>query len=86
MNEHSQQMIAYITYDIVRNPLITIEPDTPLISSGLIDSFALVDILVRLEEVTGRKIPAGEGAAAGPGYRAQYAGGCRAAGQVIGVS
>jgi acyl carrier protein len=51
------QMKEYICTMIIRNPTITIDADTPLISSGLVDSFALVDILIKLEEVTCRKIP-----------------------------
>lgn len=34
--------------------------DTPLVSSGLIDSFSLVDVLTKLEEVTATRIPAGK--------------------------
>lgn len=36
-----------------------IDADTPLISSGLIDSFAMVDVLVQLETVTARRISPG---------------------------
>ncbi len=36
------------------------DEDTPLVSSGLIDSMALVDILGKLEDVTGMRIPAGK--------------------------
>lgn len=55
-NEFYIQMIAYIRAEFVRNPAIELNADTPLVSAGLVDSFALVDILVRLEEVTGRKL------------------------------
>lgn len=51
------QMQDYIRTEIIRNPTIAIGADTPLVSSGLLDSFALVDILIKLEEVTGRKLP-----------------------------
>jgi acyl carrier protein len=34
--------------------------DPPLVSSGLIDSFSLVDVLTKLEEVTATRIPAGK--------------------------
>lgn len=56
-NDFQAQMIAYIRAEFVRNPAIELNADTPLVSAGLVDSFALVDILVRLEEVTGRKLP-----------------------------
>jgi acyl carrier protein len=49
--------ITYIKTKIIRNPAIVIEVDTPLVSAWLIDSFALVDILVRLEEATQCKLP-----------------------------
>ena len=32
--------------------------DTPLVSSGLIDSFALIEIFLELQRITGRKVPA----------------------------
>lgn len=60
MPETTQQMIDYIAKEIVRRPGVKIDEDTPLVSSGLIDSLALVDILLKLEEVTGTRIPAGK--------------------------
>jgi acyl carrier protein len=56
----SQQLIDYIVREIVRRPGVRIEEDTPLVSSGLIDSLALVDILAKLEDVLGMRIPAGK--------------------------
>jgi acyl carrier protein len=60
MPETTQQMIDYIAHEIVRRPSVKVDEDTPLVSSGLIDSLALVDILLKLEEVTGTRIPAGK--------------------------
>src|SRR6185436_2748584 len=40
-----QLMIDYLTREIIRRPGIQINADSPLISSGLVDSFALADIL-----------------------------------------
>ncbi len=40
-------------------PDTSIDPDTRLVSSGLIDSFGLVEILEILESVSGRMIPPG---------------------------
>jgi acyl carrier protein len=54
------ELLAYIQYQVVRRKSIEITPETPLVSSGLIDSFALVDIFLKLEELTHRKIPAGK--------------------------
>ena len=60
MTEHARQIIEYITTEIIRRPGIQIDEDTALVSSGLIDSFALVDILLKLEDVTRLRIPAGK--------------------------
>lgn len=51
-------MSEYIQNKFVRRPGIKVLPETRLVSSGLIDSFALIEIFLKLEKVTGRKIPA----------------------------
>ena len=58
MNEQAQQIIGYILKEVVRRPGVEIHEDTPLVSSGLIDSLELVTILVKLEDVTHMPIPA----------------------------
>ncbi len=58
MTEPTQQIIDYIVRKIIRRPGIEINEDTPLVSSGLMDSFSLVDVLFELEDVTDMKIPA----------------------------
>lgn len=57
MNNQTAALQNYIRTEIIRNPAIAIDADTALVSSGLIDSFALVDILVKLEEITRCKLP-----------------------------
>lgn len=57
-DDAAQLMIDYVVEKVIRRPGLKIGPDSPLVSSGLIDSLALVQILVRLEDVTGRRIPA----------------------------
>jgi acyl carrier protein len=59
-NEQAQQMIDYILREVIRRPGVTITEETPLVSSGLIDSLALVNILLQLEDVTQMRIPAGK--------------------------
>ena len=59
MDERAARLIDYLGRQVIRRPGVTIAPDTPLVSSGLIDSFALVEILLELEKVTQRRIPAG---------------------------
>jgi D-alanine--poly(phosphoribitol) ligase subunit 2 len=60
MSEHTTQIIEFIAREIVRRPEVQISADTELVSSGLVDSLALVDILMKLEKITGCRIPAGE--------------------------
>ncbi len=59
MTPESQQMIEYIL-QITRKPGLSIDENTPLVSSGLIDSMALVDLLLKLEDLSNRRIPAGK--------------------------
>jgi acyl carrier protein len=53
-----KEMIDHIMREIIRRTDIHIAENTRLVSSGLIDSLALVDLLLRLEEVTQTRIPA----------------------------
>lgn len=59
MTAEAQQMIDYIL-QLVRKPGVTIDENSPLVSSGLIDSMALVDLLLKLEDLTHMRIPAGK--------------------------
>ena len=60
MSEQTEQMIDYIKSEVIRRPEIQIDENTPLVSSWLIDSLALVDILMKLEDVTNTRISAGK--------------------------
>ena len=60
MSELAQEVIDYIVREIIRRPSVKIDDNTPLVSSGLIDSLALVDILQKLEDVTDTRVPAGK--------------------------
>jgi len=55
----SQQMIEHVA-KLIRKPNVTIDENTPLVSSGLIDSMSLVDLLIKLEDLTHMRIPAGK--------------------------
>jgi len=59
MTAEQQQMVEHIVA-LVRRPGVTIDENTPLVSSGLIDSMALVDLLLKLEDLTHRRISAGK--------------------------
>jgi acyl carrier protein len=58
--EQAQTMLDYLAAEIVRRPSIQLNADSSLVASGLIDSFALVDILTKLEDITNMRIPAGK--------------------------
>jgi acyl carrier protein len=53
-----QQMIAYVLDEVIRRPGLQVDENTPLVSSGLIDSLALVNIVFKLEDLTAMRIPA----------------------------
>ncbi len=59
MTPEAEQMIAHVR-DLIRKPGLTIDENTPLVSSGLIDSMSLVDLLLKLEDITHKRIPAGK--------------------------
>ncbi|MGB9073333.1 MAG: hypothetical protein WCC22_11895 [Terriglobales bacterium] len=56
--EPMKQLTAYIAEKVIRRSGTEVSEDTPLVSSGLIDSFALVEIFLELQKITGRKVPA----------------------------
>jgi acyl carrier protein len=60
VDEPKKEIIEYIVNEVIRRPGTIVDENTPLVSSGLIDSFALVDILFKLEEVMAMRIPAGK--------------------------
>jgi len=59
MTPEADQMIAHVR-DLIRKPGLSIDENTPLVSSGLIDSMSLVDLLLKLEDLTHKRIPAGK--------------------------
>ena len=56
----NRHLLAVATYGLIRKPGVTIDENTPLVSSGLIDSMSLVDLLLKLEDLTQKRIPAGK--------------------------
>ena len=59
MGVEQTEMIEYIRRRI-RKPGLKIEENTPLFSSGLVDSLALADVLAKLEDLTHTRIPPGK--------------------------
>jgi acyl carrier protein len=55
----TQKMIEYVA-ELIRKPGAAIDENTRLVSSGLIDSMALVDLLIKLEDLTNLRIPPGK--------------------------
>jgi acyl carrier protein len=60
MPELVEKMLEYIRREVIHRADAPIVESTRLISSGLIDSFALVDIIVKLEELTDTRLQVGK--------------------------
>jgi len=52
-----KELTNYIANMVIKGKS-EITEDTPLVSSGLIDSFALIEIFLELQKIAGRKVPA----------------------------
>jgi acyl carrier protein len=59
MTPQAEQMRSRIL-ELIRRPDVAIDENTRLVSSGLIDSMALVDLLVKLEDITQLRVPPGK--------------------------
>jgi acyl carrier protein len=56
--EQIDVLLSYLATNVVGKTGVRLSADSSLIKSGLIDSFALVDVLAKLEDVTNLRIPA----------------------------
>lgn len=56
-NEMMKELTTYIAEKVVKGKS-EITEDTPLVSSGLVDSFALIEIFMELQRIACRKVPA----------------------------
>lgn len=54
----AETMIRYLKEKVLRKPDMALDVDTALVSSGIVDSFALVETLFELERITKLRIPA----------------------------
>ncbi|NIW47325.1 MAG: acyl carrier protein [Gammaproteobacteria bacterium] len=52
----SSKIGSYISSELLKSPDRQVQPDEPLISGGLIDSFSLVDLALFIEETYGVQI------------------------------
>jgi acyl carrier protein len=50
-------LTCYIAAKVIKGKS-EITEDTPLVSSGLVDSFALIEIFLELQKIAGCKVPA----------------------------
>jgi len=55
--EMVKELTGYIAEKVIKGKS-EINEDTALVSSGLVDSFATIEIFLELQRITGRKIPA----------------------------
>jgi acyl carrier protein len=56
-SEMMKELTCFIAEKVVKGKT-EINEDTPLVSSGLVDSFALIEIFLELQKIAGRKVPA----------------------------
>jgi acyl carrier protein len=56
-SEMMKELVGYITEKVIKGKT-EINEDTPLVSSGMVDSFALIEIFLELQRIAGRKVPA----------------------------
>ena len=56
-SEMMKELTGYIAEKVIKGKS-EINEDTPLVSSGLIDSFALIEIFLELQRIDRRKVPA----------------------------
>ncbi len=56
MSDNIPQLSTFITTNILKQPDRVIKPDEPLISSGLINSFSLMDVALFVEDTFGVRI------------------------------
>jgi len=54
----AEAMIQYLKEKVLHKPGLAVDVDTALVSSGIVDSFALVEALFELERITKLRIPA----------------------------
>lgn len=56
MSDLIPKLSTFLAHNILKQPDRTIAPDEPLISSGLIDSFSLMDVALFVEDNYGVRI------------------------------
>lgn len=57
MDTRSAKLATFIQQNVSRNPKRAVEADTPLVSSGLVDSLSLIKVLTFVEDEFNVVIP-----------------------------
>ena len=60
MDSQSGALINFIKQQLIRSAAVEITETTPLVSSGLVDSLSLPQLLLQLEKITGTRISIGK--------------------------
>jgi len=55
--ELESRILEFVTARLIADPNIPVSASTPLVSSGLVDSFDLVELLSEVERLAGRRLP-----------------------------
>ena len=58
MTDAGRQLIEFISKKLLRGRTV-VDEHTPLVSSGLIDSLAQTELVLKLEEITGKRFGPG---------------------------
>lgn len=58
MTDAARQLIEFISKKLLRGRMV-VDEHTPLVSSGLIDSLAQTELVLALEEITGKRFGPG---------------------------
>ena len=58
MTDAARQLIEFISNTLLRGRA-AVDENTPLVSSGLVDSLAQTELVLKLEEVTGKRFGPG---------------------------
>ena len=53
------RLLQFVKTRLIGDPGVTVKPNTALVSSGLVDSFDLVELLTEVERISGKALPTG---------------------------
>lgn len=59
MESETAYLLDFLKNRVVKDQSVPLNVDTPLVSSGLVDSFALVEVVLELERLFNCRLPIG---------------------------